>query len=556
MKIQPITTFKINYNQQNQTIKQSPVKENQTTYATLPSTKQYLAFTGGYSINLAETVKNLDNLATKTGKSVFPPQIREWAGMVLDEGNKAKDTLISIHKKYFASLKDCFTLDEVKDKFPEFKDVLSDKDVEFSKESFVNKVKKGENDYFDKDEDMSLQLLKLYWAEGFSLNDLKKYTGGLDLYHTIKKLHIPTANKDYGHILKFSDPEYNERLTREMTAKRLEALEKKFQQETGEPVYIKRGPLSEEHKQHISEGLLKYYAENPQAIFNMSERQRQYYEDNPEQIKVFHKVMKMAWSVFNAKGIKDALSKFMKHNGEKEFNTNFLEQPETLSNHQSALMKKFWGTNEWAKKAFSKNMTYAWKKVKEEKNMCIKIDITPNRFKQKFLGWAQKNGIDVNKFDFETKYYPHNQELNKNNEDLNYVSQFTGKFIDSCKGDESQKLANSYQLSLMKFGSYLKTLEHSKESAETKSLATMLRYLLKETLFDSDIKLLAFTQPKVFDSQEIQKVYVNVLTILLDENQRPLAKQLNKFLNESYDYMDTNWTAGDPYPLKASYLNF
>ena len=73
------------------------------------------------------------------------------------------------------------------------------------------------------------------------------------------KLHIPIADRDYGHILKLSDAQYNERLTREMTEKRLAALDRKAQLNDGEPVYIKRGPMSKEHKERISEGLKKYY---------------------------------------------------------------------------------------------------------------------------------------------------------------------------------------------------------------------------------------------------------------------------------------------------------
>ena len=164
--------------------------------------------------------------------------------MILEERNKTKETLISIHKKYFANLKECFSLDEIKAKFPEFKDVISSDNAKISKGSFIDKFQKGELEFFDNDEDLSVQLIKLYWGEGFSLNDLKKYADGQDLYYTMTKLQIPTANRDYGHVLKFSDPEYNERLTREMTEKRLAALDKKVQMQDGEPIYIKRGPLS------------------------------------------------------------------------------------------------------------------------------------------------------------------------------------------------------------------------------------------------------------------------------------------------------------------------
>lgn len=49
-----------------------------------------------------------------------------------------------------------------------------------------------------------------------------------------------------------------------MIQKRREALDIKAQKADNEPVYIKRGPLSAEHKKHISEGLKKYYQEHPE----------------------------------------------------------------------------------------------------------------------------------------------------------------------------------------------------------------------------------------------------------------------------------------------------
>ena len=104
----------------------------------LLTTAQYLAFTGGYSLDLTRTVKQLDKLAEKNS-SIYPPNIREWLGMFLEEGNKAKETLISVHKKYFAALKECFTLDEIKAKFPEFKDVISSDEIKISQGSFVDK---------------------------------------------------------------------------------------------------------------------------------------------------------------------------------------------------------------------------------------------------------------------------------------------------------------------------------------------------------------------------------------------------------------------------------
>ena len=54
-----------------------------------PSAAQILSFTGGYSLNLAETIKHLDKLASKKS-DVYPPQIQEGVGLLYEEGHKTK----------------------------------------------------------------------------------------------------------------------------------------------------------------------------------------------------------------------------------------------------------------------------------------------------------------------------------------------------------------------------------------------------------------------------------------------------------------------------------
>lgn len=520
----------------------------------LPTTAQYLAFTGGYSLNLAETITNLDKFAQKHS-DVYPKNVREWAGMILDEGNKQKDTLISIHKKLYENIKDCFNLKELKERFPEFKDVKSAQDVDAREGSLLDDLQKGNLEFFNTEEDLSLQIIKLYWGEGFSLNDLKKYTNGKDINYLMEKLNIPKVNRHYGHVLKFSDPEYNERLTKQMAQKRMETLDIKAQKADDEPVYIKRGPLSAEHKKHISEGLKKYYQAHPEKVFAMSERQKQFYKDNPEQAELLHRVMVKAWNIFGAERIKQALAKFMKGKNIVDFSSTDLEKPYNISQEKSKVMKQFWASNEWAKKSFSKNMEYAWKKVHEEQEMFYTVDLTPNLFKQRFFAWAEKQGIDIEDLNFEDlKYYPHKPELNIPK--VSSVSKYTRDFIDSCPGDESQKMANTYQLTLLKFGKELKAIEHSKEPNDTKQLSLKLRLFLNSSLFDSSKVYNGQPLIRSYNADETQRLYVITLTELMDKHENKLIRRLNQLLNESFVYLDKNWKAGQPLILPNDAPNF
>lgn len=553
-KIYP-KTFQQNYNYQSKTDKNSQIEQpEQTQKLPMPSTKQYLAFTGGYSLNLADTITNLDKLAQKY-PDIYPKNVREWAGMILEEGNKQKDTLISIHKKLYENIKDCFNLKELKERFPEFKDVKSATELDAREGSLLDDLRKGKLEYFNNEEDLSLQIIKLYWGEGFSLNDLKAYTNGKDMNNLMERLNIPKVNRHYGHILKFSDPEYNERLTKQMVQKRMEALDIKAQKADNEPVYIKRGPLSAEHRKHISEGLKKYYQENPERIFSMSERQKQFYQDNPEEADLLHRVMVKAWNIFGADRIKQAMSKFMQGKGFKDFNVEDLDSPFQLSKEKSKVMKQFWANNEWAKKSLSKNMEFAWKKVKEEQEMFYVVDLTPNLFKQRFFAWAEKRGIDTENLTFDDlTYYPHKPELNTNK--ASSVSPYTRMYVDSCEGDESQKMANTYQLSLLKFGKELKAIEKSNAPKDTKDVALYLRAFIKDLLFDTKNLTNGVPTIRSYDAQEIQRIYVITLTELMDKHENKLIKKLNQILNESFNYLDKNWKYGQSLMLPNDASNF
>ena len=518
MKIEKISFYNLNKKSINKKNNQAFDNNYSRTYidANLPTTAQYLAFTGGYSLNLAKTIERLDILAQKKS-NLYPPNIRQWAEMILEEGNRKGETLIDIHKKFYSSLKDCFSLKEVKEKFPEFKDVLSDSEVKFSKDTLFESIKKGDTEFFDPEEDLSLQILKLYWGEGFSLNDLKKYTGGKDLYHTIKKLNIPTVDRDYGHILKFSDPKYNERLTREMTEKRMASLDRKAQLEQGEPVYIKRGPMSAEQKQHISEGLKKYWEENPERIFTMSERQKEFYKENPEKANELRRVLNRAWNIFGADHIKSALSAFMKRHGEKNFNPE--TNPTNLSKQQSELSKRFWSGNEWARKSFSKNMKFAWKKIKEENETFFTLRSTPTQL-TRFI--EQKAGMKPDTLNNVTVFNPYTQKSSIDETANEICSKYT-----DIKGINNV-MADTYQIAVLNIVGTLKDNRPRKKNKAFDELLALATYTVKNNIAKDGSYKVQYTE-------ESQQDFVRLAAYAAQSRCEELVNIVNKALDDAFD---------------------
>ena len=364
MRISPINNTN-NYVKQNNSISRNNNLLQQNKTYPMPTSAHYLSFMGGSSLDLKQSVINLENLETQ-GKTKFPPDIKEAAHKAIKSANPDNKTLIDIHKKKYVLLEDCYDLGDAKRLFNEFNGVLSDDDVDYRQDSFIAKVKNGEAENFNKDEDLALQLLKLYWAQGFSINDLKDYAG-TNLYHTVLKLNIPLMDRDYAHVLKFSDREYNERLTSKMSQMRMEKADRVAQERDGEPVYIKRGPLSEMHKKHISEGLIRHYAQHPEKILQISERQLEYYENNPEQKELIRNALLCAWNkTQEGRSIKKHLVKFFKKANTKLDDGVLVAKKDGMTKEQQQIFADFWKKNTWAAKLFSKALIKGWKQAKIE----------------------------------------------------------------------------------------------------------------------------------------------------------------------------------------------
>lgn len=117
-------------------------------------------------------------------------------------------------------------------------------------------------------------------------------------------------------------------------------------------------------------------------------------------------------------------------------------------------------------------------------------------------------------------------------------------------------MANTYQLSLLKFGKELKTIEHSKEPDDTKKLALKLRRFLNASLFDQTRVCNGLPLTRSYDAQEIQRLYVITLAELMDKHENKLIKKLNQLLNESFIYLDKNWKSGQPLMLPNNASDF
>ena len=352
MKIAAINNVKFfNHNVKNIPTSKK-LNENITNSHILPGYNSSISFLGGDSLNLAKTTYNLDLANQSSNEDIYPNGIREHIQQILDEGNPENKKLKDVHQEHYQDLDQINTLEELQVFFDEFANVLDSKNIRCSKNSFIDKFNKGEfrdangELLLNPDKDLAVQLIQAYYLDALSISDLTEILG-MNPYSTMRKLNIPIFSQTYGKYLKLSDEEKNAAITN--AQKRNRTINERS-------YLIKRKPLSKEHRQKISEGLIKYYKENPEAIFKRSESMQEYFSKHPIQEEIFSIVVKRAWSSDEGKLIRKKLSKFA--------NKNKITASEATEMTQSpkyrSILEKFWKRNSYLKEKWSKAMQKSW----------------------------------------------------------------------------------------------------------------------------------------------------------------------------------------------------
>lgn len=527
MKINPIG---FNYGLNSQNIKNKVQKNNieQNKIENLPSVSAsyMLAFTGGKSLNLEQTVKQIEQFGS------FPPDIKEEAEQIIKEGNPDNKTLIDVHKEKYEGLNYLDNIDDIKELYPEFEGVLPDSAVEIRKGSFMDDVKKGKIPYFDKNQDVAVQLLQMYWGEGFSLNDLKTQFAGKSINSVFEKLNIPKTDRTYGYYLKFSDKEYNERFTSKMSERLKGRHREKIARKDG--VYIPRGPLTPEHKANISKGLIKHYTEHPEKALEMSERQKRFYEEHPEEKIKFSEVMHRAWGKREAAPIKKALSRFLKRPlTDEELSNIFAQDKET-----KAKMQAFWDKNKWAKDKFSNLMKKSWARQKELDEMGLiyepfyTANLIPKKMQEKIGRIMAPN--NKNFANIPTSLIPDLRELTDNPNLITPAGSIemkeTGKIIDDyfdANPSEQDVLADTLD---MGFAIAIKELAEEKVKNMDKYPA-----FAEMTVYWQDTAVQKWKQHTPTGIDELTKIYSTLMNICVANNDLASAKKIDKSIESAYD---------------------
>lgn len=558
MKISNIIPYyqaKAEKNYQNKPKAEQNIQPQQN-YAKLPTTSQYLSFCAGYSLNLNETLNNL-----LSNESEYPIDIYKKAQEELESGNSKNKTLYDIHFDKYKGVLDCYTLKELKEKYPEFNEVISAYNVEAKENSFIGIYQNNESELFDINEDLTLQLIKLYWGQGFSLSGLSDYiknnsknNEGINLYYTMtKKLNIPLMTPHYANVLKLSNKEYNDKFSEQMSIKRKEAAEARLQKSEGEPVVIPRGPLTKAHRKHISEGLIKYYEENPEKAYQISARQKEFYANNPKYKEQVSEAMDYAWNrTREGRGIKKQLSKFL-----KKQNIAISEDELTLKKEpnaqQKATLDAFWKKNPWAKGQFSIAAKAGWDWAKEDlseifdgktiPDVKISFNIIPTQLREEISAWAVKNGFEDSKdekFGLAVIYKDSNvTETKKCREKTQKMTRIMDEYSKKHPNSDND-IASAMQLTLIQFAKDLEL--GSEELPEKIRTSKGAQFIFNNFLTDFDGENIIYKKRGIYSKHPIEGVdilklsaiYTHIMNFAIGFGFEELAEYMDKNFDQMY----------------------
>ncbi len=386
MKINPISVYS-NYNINN--IRNSNISHNINNNRPAASNNNFaympVSFTGGKSQDLTQTFNVLKDEDYLPGS-----KLKESIATMVLSGNPQNKTLIDVHKEYFKKLKQCKTLDEAKQYYPEFKDVKSDKEVKSTK--FIQEVKKDKIKGFKTNEDVALQILQLYWAEGCSTADLKNNYADKDITGTFITLNIPRTTNNYGLYLKLSDKDFNTRFSTAIS-ERMKEIEKE-KQEGKYGINPEQGADPNE----IINGLKRLSSDHPDKINDLSQKLINFNTEHEEIGNTLSVVMYRAWSYPEALPVREALSKTIKTNINKEVIEESM-QPKTPVN---IAFKNFWQQNEWTKPIMSMCIKKAWAEhdviMLDNKLQLNNNEYAPIQLKDKINEFFQKRSPNLAKY--------------------------------------------------------------------------------------------------------------------------------------------------------------
>ena len=183
------------YNLKNKLINESKPKNNNINHCFMP---YFITF------QMGNKFLSKEELVKKIGKENFPSQ------KILKDFLNSDKNLYEIHTQHYEALNKCSSLKEVKEKYPEFSDVINAKDIDISilhPQSALLKLIKQNTDI----ENLSLELLKKRYVDLIAFKDKNEEYFNLSKDGIKGLLNIKIPSVKYSNVLKGQKPDFSKK---------------------------------------------------------------------------------------------------------------------------------------------------------------------------------------------------------------------------------------------------------------------------------------------------------------------------------------------------------
>ena len=470
----------------------------------------------GACVDLAKAMKTLKATEILKEDSRLPKRVEDLANRLLKNGNPQNLTLIDVHKQAYFDIMYAKSLEEVRVRFPEFSKVLSVVELEQKPQngSFLREILDGKNKYFNKDNDITLQLMKMYWGEGFSLSDLEKHTGikSTTFASVMKILNIPLRNKHYANVLKHSDPDASKRIADMIAATKDANFEK-----TNGYISIPRGYLPISRSQKILDSLFEYYEKDPSRLYDQPKIIKNFYKDNVLANEIYNATLFEMWNFGSMKNIKRNILKFFdKKSGTTNYSMNELNGYNSLSETENMWIKEYFAKNKSDKDTFSRSLRSAYKHMKTrleaEKTKKTDIVLYSQKMQDKILQYYEKTGRDKSEF------IPNLLRIDNTKR---YSVPICGRISINSLLKNNMDVDIAYTKSLLDTLNFAYDVVLSDNSKVCKEVrAVLMKLFMHHNLFG-------------LDSNTAMNTYLNVCNTLIKSNKDDLVLAISKYLEKS-----------------------
>ena len=183
-------------------------------------------------------------------------------------------------------------------------------------------------------------------------------------------------------------------------------------------------------------------------------------------------------------------------------------------------MKAFWELNDWARKSFSKNMKYAWKKVKEENETFFTLKSTPTQL-TRFI--EQKAGLKSGTLNNDTIFNPYT--LTSSIDET--ANEICTKYTD-IKGINNV-MADTYQIAVVNIAGTLKDYKPQKKNKAFDELLALAAYTVKNNIAKDGKSY------KVQYTEEAQQDFIALAAYAAQSKCEELVNVVNKALDDAFE---------------------